>query len=674
MSSRTTVLLTFFLFVSSSVVFRLLYVVVDVRSHSVAENELRTRVMKSTPSLTAADDLSNIFWFIQVMLRLPYLTFKVSDLHISVFDEITRITDFQNFCENNIKIVRPELLLISGDLTDAKTSNKHASLQVRSEWEIYASILRKTNLLNITHWLDIRGNHEGDFPWFRMHWTLRKYAARGQLSTLSYLFTLRKPYGNYSFIALDACPDPGLSRPLNFFGVLTQDTERALRRFVEVTKRDNHTFWFGHYPTSTIVPSSGIRSLISSNGFAYLCGHLHTWLGWAPEMYALQPHGFLELELGDWRDNRRYRILAVDHDLVSFVDVQFRATNTSTEWPVVLITNPKHANFLLPHKEPVDRIARSTHIRILAWSKWPIVQVSVRVDDIPLGNAIKSRVVDLNTNAPNPLYVLPWDPNIWNTHSVHTIQVTVHDSAGNFRVVTQPFIIQGTPPWNFSFLSSFLLNNDHTFNLRATFYGLWFLLIGTLTLPRILNRISIRRMLYRTCLGTGIYRLSNCDNLMYAVAFYLVYVVSGPIFMGYLVQSHFGVVFSFGVYIAGAFVAESLTYFHEVIQLLIFIPVLLGLIWHLGYTHTIHQTPASSEHSAKTFTYRAHCRSLRIFHIPISLFFVCSVFTVLQIRLCLFTIYYPYGVHALFLSPGRIGPLVLAWYLAYNSHVPTMSH
>ncbi|KAA3678033.1 uncharacterized protein DEA37_0001085, partial [Paragonimus westermani] len=452
-----------------------------------------------------------------------------------------------------------------------------------------------------------------------------------------------------------------------------QDTERTLRRFIQITKNDNHTFWFGHYPTSTIVPSSVIRSLIGSSGFAYLCGHLHTWLGWAPNMYALQPHGFLELELGDWRDNRRYRILAVDHDLISFVDVRFHATNTSREWPIVLITNPKHANFLLPHKEPAGRIAHSTHIRILAWSKWPVVQVSVRVDDIPLGNAIKSRV-DMNTSTPNPLYVLPWDPSLWNTHSVHTIQVTVHDSAGNFRVVTQPFIVHGTPPWNFTFLASFLLSNDHTFNLRAVFYGLWFLLVGTLSLPRILNRISTRRILCRTCLGTGVYRLSNCDNLMYPIACYLIYVVTGPIFMGYLVQSHFGMVFSFGVYIAGTFVTESLTYFYELIQLLIVVPVLLGLIWHLGYSNTPHRTPASSEHSVGSDNYRARCCSPRILHIPISLFLICSVFTVLQIRLCLFSVCYPYGIHALFLSPGRIGPLVLAWYLAYNSHLPAMSY
>jgi hypothetical protein len=54
----------------------------------------------------------------------------------------------------------------------------------------------------------------------------------------------------------------------------------------------------------------------------------------------------------------RYRILAVDHDLLSFTDVKYG------EWPVVLITNPKDAQFISP-KEPTNRIINSTHIRLL---------------------------------------------------------------------------------------------------------------------------------------------------------------------------------------------------------------------------------------------------------------------------------------------------------------------
>lgn len=39
-------------------------------------------------------------------------------------------------------------------------------------------------------------------------------------------------------------------------------------------------------------------------GMAYMCGHLHKLGGLVPKMYTLQQAGFLELELGDWKDNR----------------------------------------------------------------------------------------------------------------------------------------------------------------------------------------------------------------------------------------------------------------------------------------------------------------------------------------------------------------------------------
>lgn len=53
----------------------------------------------------------------------------------------------------------------------------------------------------------------------------------------------------------------------------------------------------------------------------------------------------------------RFRILAVDHDILSFTDERLG------EWPIVLVTNPKHSLFLAPGREPVETIAYSTHIR-----------------------------------------------------------------------------------------------------------------------------------------------------------------------------------------------------------------------------------------------------------------------------------------------------------------------
>ena len=61
----------------------------------------------------------------------------------------------------------------------------------------------------------------------------------------------------------------------------------------------------------------------------------------------------------------RYRILAVDHDMLSFVD------KTYPEMPVILMTNPKDARFIVPEQEPTDRMLLSTHIRYdfyLIWS------------------------------------------------------------------------------------------------------------------------------------------------------------------------------------------------------------------------------------------------------------------------------------------------------------------
>lgn len=55
--------------------------------------------------------------------------------------------------------------------------------------------------------------------------------------------------------------------------------------------------------------------------------------------------------------------MAIDHDLVSFADYQYPTTAKESLWPMVLVTNPKDARFLLPDKEPVKIISKSQYIR-----------------------------------------------------------------------------------------------------------------------------------------------------------------------------------------------------------------------------------------------------------------------------------------------------------------------
>ena len=51
--------------------------------------------------------------------------------------------------------------------------------------------------------------------------SLRQYSASWQHhGSFSYRYTHHTPFGNYSFLAFDACPSPGPRRPFNFFGIL----------------------------------------------------------------------------------------------------------------------------------------------------------------------------------------------------------------------------------------------------------------------------------------------------------------------------------------------------------------------------------------------------------------------------------------------------------------------
>jgi len=163
---------------------------------------------------------------------------------------------------------------------------------------------------------------------------------------------------------------------------------------------------FGHYPTSSIVSPSnfGIRNVI--NG-PYFSGHFHTLGGLVQQMFSIQDEGFLEIELADWKDKRRYRLAAIDHGLFSLTDV------TLGQLPLILITNPKAALLTMPELEPIHRIAKSTHVRVLVFSTSAISSVQLKVSD-----GDWSEMSHVN----GPLYVHSWDASQYG-HGLHWMQV-----------------------------------------------------------------------------------------------------------------------------------------------------------------------------------------------------------------------------------------------------------
>lgn len=84
---------------------------------------------------------------------------QISDIHISIFRDPGRISQFQQFCDSTVKKIKPLLVLATGDLTDAKAKDNLGSSQVKKEWIYYYNIITESGVTKDTVWLDIRGNH-----------------------------------------------------------------------------------------------------------------------------------------------------------------------------------------------------------------------------------------------------------------------------------------------------------------------------------------------------------------------------------------------------------------------------------------------------------------------------------------------------------------------------------
>ncbi|KAL7061410.1 hypothetical protein AAHC03_0304 [Spirometra sp. Aus1] len=549
----------------------------DYRKHAEIQ-ALKLRRRLSAPDSPLPDgSFDRVFWFMQV-----------SDIHISKFSDSERGADLFKLCSTYIPVILPDLVMVSGDITDAKLQNRAGSMQFSEEWTVYDDIIRRSGVLNYTKWLDMRGNHDAfnvPSPDHADNY-YRQYSVQGRNFPQSYMINHRKPYGTYSFVGLDACPSPGSKRPLNFFGVITTDLAQMLEVFSSKASTSNQTFWFGHYPTSTIIsPGFDLRGLMSKTTFAYFCGHLHTLMRAVPYMYAIQPEGFFELELADWRDSRFFRVVAVDNDLVSFVDVPMTGLD-SEDWPLVIITNPKNAAFLLPNKEPTDLIQRSTHIRILAWSKWPLKRISISIDGNYQGDAQPaSSLSSTSTTNSSPLFVLPWKPSYWASRE---------------------------PP-----------SAESAHFIEAAY-----------------SRIS-----RGCCLLAKLRELTQSDALFYSLACYQLYVLCGPIFMGCIVDSHFGIVFVFGLFVSNTFLPESFTYAFEIFQQC---PMIYALIWVLA---------------GRVGEVRLHSPTASFCHLKISSLALLVVWSAFQFAYCVFSVLLPYGWFACLLSPGRLWLLPFAWVL-----------
>ena len=509
-------------------------------------------------TLIIGDGIEHTMWFMQV-----------SDTHLSVYFDQTRKPDLMRLCTEVIDIVKPSLVLATGDLTDAR-SRILGSHQNEQEWKMYQDVIRDSNVTKKVPWLDIRGNHDtfNVFSPDNERDYFMRYSVQGPHHKSHYNYTLKAGGDQFTFIAVDACLKPGPKPPFNLFGVLHARDIDILERMKLSAQESgsNMTLWFGHYPTSSLaVPAKrGLRDII--NG-PYLCGHYHM-----TGMYATHKSGSLLAELADWRAKRIYRVSAVDHGLFSFADVRL------DEWPVIVLTNPIPAAYSMPNFEPTFRMNRSTHIRALIFSNSEIASVHVRIGD---GNWTTMR----RLNETLPIFVSNWSPSDYQL-GLHQIEIRAADQAGNERTLKSQFSLDGSRPPYPAILKN-RVRNDLIFLLKCICFTVVFILVAPLLGLRLWDTFSNgRRLRLKPArarldkLLAKLYLLAVNNRLFLPAIGIPLYATFGPWFYGELVDGHYGWCFLFGIYIEGTWLPGGSQY---ILVNLMFIMVHAPLIVTFGH-------------------------------------------------------------------------------------------
>ncbi|KAL2635657.1 hypothetical protein R1flu_007136 [Riccia fluitans] len=418
---------------------------------------------------------------------------QLSDLHISKWRP-QRVETLNKLMGTVLATLQPSLVLITGDLTDAKGQGGTSTQQYEEEWIAYRDfidLMVNESGIPLSRFYDLRGNHDKyGVPFAKS--SLDYYsryscnARMGRTSLVQSATLLGRDGWKHLFVGVDDSMSIGLRGPSNLFGHPSDDHIDKLDR--ELSQWDSNItvpvskIVFGHFPTSfTASSESGRRSdqiMAKHNISAYINGHLHTKFG--RRLYKHHMRGtqgeFWEWEMGDWRASRMMRVLAIDHHRVSFVDVDLSRYSKKVlrgeqfVMPTIILpTSPLDSRTMLRSSaSPLQMDGAAT--RALIFSPSPPASVTVRVFDSAPNAVLDSsnyHVVEtlemVQVSGPSSdknggpfVYEAGWNSNKYRDPSStrYWLQIEVLDSEKNSTLSHMwPFSVEGKKgPFRLSFL------------------------------------------------------------------------------------------------------------------------------------------------------------------------------------------------------------------------------
>jgi len=487
---------------------------------NAADQQKRVPQEEADVSAMADVNQNDVGWFVQVRLESQYdedaelklAHPQVSDLHISQFrGRPERSGEFISFCRFVDASVRPLATLVSGDMVDAKGEMVlfgSSSMQYLSEWEEYKMAMDECRKMRVGHWLDVRGNHDVFDVSSEESPTnmFARYSGQGGQHKRSYLKTVANDMGyNFDLLAVDSTPKPGLRRLFNFFGVITTQDSRELKDLLRQARPAQHgsryrpIVAFGHYPTGSTNAATGqtLSEILPAGGApVYMCGHYHTGYGHFERLYSRHRTGLLELELGDWKDYRKFRIFALDQGYFSFADASYNVSRKDNA--VVVVTNPKAAEFLTGY-ESLQAIRQSRTVRALAFAEGGVKRVSLILPDGSAPRPMRQTGAGADHNW--PVYEAEWKPESF-IEGRHRLVIRLETADGTSRDFEHFFALDGNQ--NEYQLNARVILLTDWLSISATVFSFTsFAVIFWMTAARLYHHFAASRILSSASRGRG---------------------------------------------------------------------------------------------------------------------------------------------------------------------------